>query len=473
MPTIRRLDEPVDPNWRCEWAADVKFQRVRPAESFEWLPNPHKGTTTFQRFNGDPLYPGLQWSDKEGPIEFGPVPPSLHNPRYPDTTMSYCRWIWSVIEPEKGRFRWDIIDGALRTAAERGQTLQVRIQPYIGNDMPEWYWKMGGTPLVAADFREGRVEPDHNNPAYLAHWADFLRAFAARYDGHGAMESFDCAYGGACGECGGNSSDETAEALMDVYLDAFKKTPLILMLGTHGATYAAAKDKTLGWRADCYGDLRTLGRRPEEVPAGLNWKHMYDAYPMEIFTNGVAGRWRTAPVTLETCWTVGHWYKEGWDIDWIIEHGLKYHLSVFMPKSSYIPEAWKDKIDAFNRRMGYRFVLRQMNIPLEAARGSEVDFAAWIDNVGVAPIYRPYRFAYRFRQGKSVHVVHSAQDIRTWMPEYTWFTERITLPAALEPGIAKVDVGVVSPSTDAPVVRLAIEDVLEDGWHPMGVMNIR
>ncbi len=471
MAKARRLDEPIDANWRQEWGEQLKFQRVRPTETWEYLANPHKGTTTFQRFNGDPLYPGLSWNDREGPVEFGPLPESLHNPQYPDTTMSYCRWIWSVIEPEKGVFRWDIIDGALKTAEERGQTLQARIQPFIGDDMPQWYWEAGGRKLEP-DRPDGRVQPDHNDPAYLAHWGDFLRAFAARYDGHHNMESFDCAYGGPCGECGGNSSNETAEALMQVYLDAFKKTPLILMVGTHGATWAAPRDRSLGWRGDCYGDMRTLGRHPEGVPAGLNWKHMYDEYPQVIFTNHVADRWRTAPVTLETCWTVGHWYKEGWDIDWILEHGLKYHLSVFMPKSSYIPDAWRDKIERWNRRIGYRLVLRQMYIPLDVKRGGRIDFAAWVDNVGIAPLYRPYRFAYRFRQGRTARVVYSGQDVRTWLPEYTWFSESITLPEGLEPGTAKVDVGIVDPATDKARVRFAIEEVLEDGWHPMGNVNV-
>jgi hypothetical protein len=102
-----------------------------------------------------------------------------------------------------------------------------------------------------------------------------------------------------------------------------------------------------------------------------------------------------------------------------------------------------------------------------------MDVQAWIDNVGVAPIYRPYKLAYRFRQGKRSHVVHSRQDIRTWMPEYTWFAEKVSVPRALEAGLAQVDVAIVDPTTDRPRVKLAIEEILADGWHPMSAVEVK
>ena len=454
---------------RPQFGPDQVIQRVRPRESFASLPNPHKGTTTFQRFNGDPLYEGNRWDDRAGPVEFPPFEGNLRNDRYPDTTIAYCRWLWSVIEPQKGVYRWDIIDGALEAARARRQTLQVRLQPYAQDDLPPWFWEMGGV-RQRKPTSYGFREPDINHPAYVKHWGDLIRAFAARYDGHPNLESFDIAYGGPWGEMGGNATRETARRLVDVYLRSFRKTQLLAMLGTHGCRYAATKRaRRIGWRADCFGDVRTEGRGG--VPQGLCWNHMYDAYPMEVIADGVQDAWRTAPVTLETCWTVGHWHQKGWDVDWILEQGLKYHVSVFMPKSCYIPEEWMGKIEQFNRRMGYRFVLRQMILPLKVTRGSRIRVRVWIDNVGVAPIYRPYRFAYRFRQGGRVHVVHSRQDIRKWLPDHTWFAEPVALPD-LAPGPAKLDVGIVDPATAQPRVRLAVEPVRRDGWHPMAILDV-
>jgi len=453
--------------WRAVFSPNEVIQRVRPTESRKYIRNPHRGTTTFQRFNGDPLYPGLTWNDSEGPEKFKPFDGNLKNDRYPDTTISYCRWLWSVIEPEKGKYRWDIIDGALQAAEERGQSLQVRIQPYIMS-LPAWYWKTGAKALPAT--RGGVSEPDHNDPLYVEHWGEFIRAFGARYDGHPNLESFDVAYGGPCGEGGGNASPETAAKLVDIYAQSFRKTQLISMLGTHGCKYAAKKRLGFGWRADCFGDLRADGRG--EVPDHLCWCHMKDAYPREVVECGVKDAWRTAPVILETCWTVGHWYEKGWDIDWIIEQGYKYHMSVFMPKSSYFPEAWREKLDAFDRRIGYRFVLRQVTMPLEAKPGQRIEFLVWIDNVGVAPIYRPYKLALRFRQGDRHEIVLLKADIRKWLPDHTWFSEKVLFPKTLRPGEVKVDMGIVEPATGKVRVRFAIEEVLPDGWHPLSSMDV-
>ncbi|MHC4714644.1 MAG: DUF4832 domain-containing protein [Planctomycetota bacterium] len=440
-------------NWRAAFGPEQKIQRVRPAESDKYLLNPHKGTTTFQRFNGDPLY-------------FTPFDGNLKNERYPDTTISYCRWLWSVIEPKKGHYRWDIIEGALAASKVRGQTLQVRIQPYI-QDMPLWYWETGAA--TDPDSRRGRREPDHNDPRYLEHWGDFVRAFGEKFDGHPDLESFDVAYGGPCGEMGGNCTDETAERLVDVYIESFPKTQLVSMIGTHGCKYGATKSRKFGWRGDCYGDVRRNG--VGGIPEGQRWNHMFDEYPTMVWRDGVTERWKTGPVTLETCWVVGHWFNEGWDIDWLIEQGCKYHLSVFMPKSCYIPEEWAEKFREFDKRIGYRFVLRQMLLPLEAKPGGEITIDVFMDNVGVAPIYRPYKFAWRFRQGKKEKIVRSKQDIRKWLPDHNFFRETVKFPKGFKPGTVAVDCGIIDPATKKPVVKLAVEPVGDDGWHPLTYMD--
>src|SRR2546422_424143 len=72
---------------------------VRPIESDEVLVNPGMGITTFQRFNGDPLNPGLEWSE-EGPL--ARFAPASSKPDFPQTSIAYCRWFWTAIEPERG-----------------------------------------------------------------------------------------------------------------------------------------------------------------------------------------------------------------------------------------------------------------------------------------------------------------------------------------------------------------------------------
>lgn len=457
-------------NWRAQFHKDETLQRVRPKAFNGYLPNPHRGTTTFQRFNGDPLYPGLIWDDSKGPLEFPPFrgnPLSLHNPQYPDTTLSYCRWLWSVIEPEKGKIRFDVIDGALEAARARGQTLQLRIQPYIGADMPKWFWELGGKVDPKADPK--RSEPDHNHPSYLKHWGEFLKAMGKRYDGHPALESFDIAYGGPCGECGGNTNRAAAKKLVDIYIRSFRKTQLVSMLGTFGCAYAS-KFKNIGWRADCYGDMRTEGKG--HVPDHLSWNHMLDAYPKETAQDGVTEIWKTAPVTMETCWTVGYWESKNWDIDWILEQGLKYHTSVFMPKSSFIPDKWREKMDAWDRRLGYRFELKQLIIPLEARPGARAGYSLFVDNVGVAPLYRDYPLALRFTQGKTTELAKLGAAPRTWMPGINYASGQFTVPKKLQRGTAEVSIAILDEKARTPRVLFANQGYAGDGWLPLTRMDI-
>jgi len=69
---------------------------VRPVAINDVLINPNMGITTFNRFNGQPTNPPLEWS------EVGPVskfPQAATKPDFPDTTIAYLRWYWNGIEP--------------------------------------------------------------------------------------------------------------------------------------------------------------------------------------------------------------------------------------------------------------------------------------------------------------------------------------------------------------------------------------
>src|ERR1035441_8718451 len=99
------------------------------------------GITTFQRFNGQTLKPQLTWSES-GPVT--ELQQAATKPDFPEASIAYCRWYWSVIEPEPGKFRWDIVDLALQEARKHGQTLAIRLMPYSDKDpLPAWYRNSG------------------------------------------------------------------------------------------------------------------------------------------------------------------------------------------------------------------------------------------------------------------------------------------------------------------------------------------
>ncbi|HML47156.1 MAG TPA: beta-galactosidase, partial [Clostridia bacterium] len=173
---------------------------VRPKLIDDLLINPGMGFMTFQRFNGDALNPGTESWTEGHPIEYQPAPDTLHNPDYPDTSLAYFRVYWSYLEPERGAYRWEMIDKALATAQSRGQTLLLRIAPHgfdRKEDVPAWYRAMVGP---KRDFVEPKWQVDPNDERYAQCFGGMIRALGRRYDGHPGLESVDMALMSAWGE---------------------------------------------------------------------------------------------------------------------------------------------------------------------------------------------------------------------------------------------------------------------------------
>lgn len=194
---------------------------------------------------------------------------------------------------------------------------------------------------------------------------------------------------------------------------------------------------------------------------------MYVAYPTLFEVDGLKEKWKTAPVILETCGSVASWYIDGYDIDKILETALRFHASVFMPKSVKIPDEWMQKIMNFNKKLGYNFYIYNMVVPRSVSPGKELRIRTTIDNEGVAPIYKKYIFAIKLTQGSQEYIYQSDQDIRKWMPFYTNFTDVITVPATFKKGVASISCAIVDMNNN-PVVRFAIKDIDKEGWHPLG-----
>ena len=162
--------------------ADPIIFRPKPIDDV--LYNPHIGFQTFQHFNGDDLFKDKRWTEI-GPEEYEGRPASLENKDHPYTTVAYLRWYWDQMEPRDGEYRWDIIDGALKTARERGQTLAIRVMchDHAGeHDVPEWFKKTGAKGGSVDVQRGGKLKywvPDYSDPLYIKYWTRINRELAA------------------------------------------------------------------------------------------------------------------------------------------------------------------------------------------------------------------------------------------------------------------------------------------------------
>lgn len=449
---------------------------VKPKEISDVLTNPGMGFMTFQRFNGDELNSGSGWT--EGfPIDYKEFDGDLTTLDYPATTIAYWRVYWRFMEPEKGIYRWDMIDKALEIAEKRGQTLLLRIAPYgTGNerDVPGWYREMVGPEVnwkYSNPVNKWMVDPE--DPRYVLYFGGLIRAMGERYDGHPGLEAVDLSIVGAWGEGAGSEllSQQTREALVDAYTESFVKTPLITLMMDEKTNKYANSRIPVGWRVDCIGDL---GFWADEQNG---WNHMDDFYPREIIKCGIQDSWKQSPLSFEICGTFLSWRdKQGYgreEVQYIFEQSLKWHLSSFNPKSSPVPPEWSDLVDDWLKKMGYRFVLRRFTYWPEVKQNGKLSFTSWWENKGVAPCYKDFIPAIRLKSDKNEAVmVVPHVNLKEWLPGDLVFDDAVFVPSDLPSGMYAVQIALVDRQKHQPRVNLAIERKTDDGWYSLGQISV-
>jgi hypothetical protein len=465
---------------------------VRPVEIFDVLNNPGIGFMTFQRFNGDNLNIGSTWTEGLPPV-YQDFDGDLLNKNYPQTSIAYIRVYWKFMEPQPGQYNWFMIDKALRTAAERGQTLMLRIAPYgeEENDVPSWYRKIVGK---EDKYLSGKWRIDPEDLRYVQYFGGMIKALGQRYDGHPDLESVDVSIVGFWGEGDGSHllTDITRLALINCYLDNFKKTPLtfqpvngdapdpgILVKGTPiSASWPDGRNngtgpqiRYLGYRMDCLGDMTN------EIWTEQSWSHMTDIYPKDIIKSGMSEVWKKSPVTMEICWTFLHWldslkYDEK-TVNYIFGEALKWHISSFNAKSSEVPQVWSPLVDKWLNKMGYRIVLRKFEYPSVVNRQGQLSISSLWENIGVAPIYKDYKFAVRLNNSQCTKVLTTCSYLPDWLPGDIVCDEILYIPNDMPTGSYNIEIAIVSPVSYEPRVKLAIAGIKEDGWYLMGEIFVK
>ncbi|MEN6337340.1 MAG: right-handed parallel beta-helix repeat-containing protein [Phycisphaerales bacterium] len=448
---------------------------IRPEETDELLANPGMGWETFHRTR-----------DKDRNL-----------PDWLPSTVHYARWGWGVLEPRPGEIDYAFLDKTLAETHAAGQKLAFRVmccsttagQPY----QPGWLVE-AGCKVLTVDYsgQEGLTIPDLDDPTTLARHLHFIRRLGERYDGHPDLDHVDLGAVGWWGEWHMSSSKtarmptpENRKLIIDTYLEAFRKTPLLMLVGDPECLAYAAQ-RGAGWRADCLGDMGGFSK---------GWYHMRDAYPKLIQEAGVQDAWKKAPIAWESCWEMRKWVQEDWSLRYIFNYALALHGSYLNNKSAPLPVAQevRPEIERFLRRLGYRLVLRELTHPKQAVAGTTLPIEAKWQNIGSAPCYRPYRVAYRLASDNGdARVLIGSVTVEKWMPgsvelfteefmkqppdlppgEIVGVTDSVALPSDLPAGQYVLAVGIVGENSMEPVVRLAIQGRSSDGWYPLSKVTI-
>lgn len=427
--------------------------------------NPYIGFTSFQHFRGEALYsdivvkPENNMRETEN-VEPYPVPDYVpQNGReegyYPDTTVAYIRILWKEFEPVQGEYHYEVIEDVLKKADECGQTVMFRLMPHstrAEDDVPEWLKEIVDCPKRP----EGaRMKDSPTDPLYLELFGKAMEKIAERFDDDPRLDIVDICLPGAWGE--GHKIDQypidVLKAHMDVYTRAFKKTHLLgQVLEPHLAKYAN-EARPVGWRGDGIGQE--------------NLMRVKFPYAVSILPD----LWEKSPVSFEAYWWMGEWYRQGWNLDQIIESTLEWHVSTFNAKSLPIPYEWTDKVKYWNSKMGYHYVIDYFKCPQSAKISEEVDVEFGIDNVGVAPIYRPIPLKIRLTDGENAYVFDTDIDIREWMPGKHINHVIITMPEDIKVGDYKVEIGIMNESISQ--IYFATDAESDGAYYVVGRINIK
>ena len=449
---------------------------IKPEETTELLANPGIGWETFG-------YPAK--ADKNLPAG---IP----------STILYVRWGWSTLEPQAGKLNTELLESTLKNARASGQQLALRVKCHNPRkdaaEHPAWLKDVGGRELLV-DYGDGPAEiriPDFDDPVVLERHLDFIKRLGAAYDGHPDIARVEVGSIGWWGEwhlsrCKAAKMPSLAHChkVIDAYLTAFKKTPL-LMPNPVNPCIAYAVSHGSGWRADSLGDLGSFSPK---------WNHMRDAYPAAIKSNNLQNVWKTAPVSFEAPKNISEFSEKGWPVRSIFNYALALHGSSFNGKSAPLPEdpKFRAELDRFLSRLGYRFVLKKFVHPAQASAGDPLKLSMQWQNVGSAPCYQPYRVAYQLTGSDgSKRIIVGTTTVNALMPGSielftTDFPDNVPdlppgdthavsasleLPADLSPGDYSLAIGVVGEKNDTPVVQLAIKGRTNDGWYPLGTLKV-
>jgi hypothetical protein len=172
---------------------------------------------------------------------------NIHSPYLAGVVLTYN---WAELEPEEGKFRWDLIDEPMSEWAKEGKRVilcfkavqKKGINPTQGCATPPWVFESG-----ARHFQNDQtIWPIYWDKIYLEKYEAFLKSAAARYDGNPTIEFIVMGVGqfGTTKISGPRKilreyrrygySDpvwsDTIRRIIDTHCNYFKKTPLALGL---------------------------------------------------------------------------------------------------------------------------------------------------------------------------------------------------------------------------------------------------
>ncbi|NJK85582.1 MAG: hypothetical protein HC906_06090 [Bacteroidales bacterium] len=160
---------------------------------------------------------------------------------FPGLDHVYLRLAWSYLEPQEGKFNWEIIDKEINRWTAKGYKIAFRITcketgGFEGNGFatPKWVMEAGAKGRFIEKSGRTDWEPEYGDPVFLQKLENFHKVFAARYSGKPWLAYVDLGSYGDWGEFHTAASSrkewpfEIIKKHIDIYLKYYKNTQLVI-----------------------------------------------------------------------------------------------------------------------------------------------------------------------------------------------------------------------------------------------------
>jgi len=395
--------------------------------------------------------------------------------RFP-CSVAYIRFDWGDVEPQEGQCNWKFIDDAISAWKPRGAAVAMRVMTANAHSSgyytsPKWLfdcgckgfeYRAGGGDPTSGGRAIARIEPDYADPIYLAKHGAFIAALGKHYDGNPGVEFLDIGSYGIWGEWHSThpASVVVRKQIVDMYLQAFKKTPLVFM---------SDDVEVMG-----YALAHETGIRRDGV--GSPWHEQnWIGSPRYAGVPGMADRWRKAPVVFEWYGDYDYLKSKGWSFDVAVNFMLNNHVAMINDNIGRVPAEAMPQLEKLARLAGYRFVLREVSHEKAVQRGTDLDVKMKWANVGVGKLYRPFKLCLSLfnAAGQTTVSTNASTDPREWLPGECDVAALMQIPASLEQGDYTLAVALVDPTDQRRPLNLAMDAPAKEGWYLVSHVRVQ
>ena len=359
----------------------------------------------------------------------------------------YRRYQWKNLEPKEGEYNFEVIESDIRNAVKEGLPFSFRIMcvsahsstPYAS---PEWVFKKDG--VKSAKFINDtkyassggipieRVTPIFDNDEFIKIHARFIKALAKKYDGDPRISSIDIGSYGNWGEwhCWGlgikPASFKYKKQYADMYLDNFKKTPLVFM---------SDDAETLKYAIGAAEGSR-VGMRRDGVGGDDHYNHWIGKGKFkEAGVDKMGDVWKYKPIQFEWYTHYNEMLQRKWPLSKAVDFIIANHASTLAEnlKVEEVVAAEMPLVEKLSKSLGARIFIDSAKTCVD---GNKLDISLECQNGGISQISIPYELLYELRSadGKVVQSWKSKADPTSWLPSKFVVSDSFALPKTIQKG---------------------------------------